>query len=78
MLTSQGGLLKSDLVYYNKCQTKTLKAVKIRDFKISQVKIAQIITEKLLYELNASECIFNYMRLGELSETFSTQSNHSQ
>ena len=43
-----------------------------------QVRIAQIIAEKLLYELNASVCIFNYMRLGELSETFSTQSNHSQ
>jgi hypothetical protein len=42
------------------------------------VRIAQIIAEKLLYGLNASVCIFNYMRLGELSETFSTQSNHSQ
>ena len=43
-----------------------------------QVRIAQIIAEKLLYELNDSACIFNYMRLGELSETFSTQLNHSQ
>jgi hypothetical protein len=57
---------------------KNTYSLKIRDFKIPQVRIAQIIAEKLLYKLNASVCIFNYMRLGELSETFSTQSNHSQ